>query len=127
MTRKAAAKPRKRRPGAQKSALVAKRKRSACGRAEDLIDAMGAGKNQVYEALDDGKVEGAFRWGRVWFIPWTTINKLTGRSSAISATPSAPPVPAPATPEPPSAPTATVAMTSNGARSTTNKGEGHGN
>jgi hypothetical protein len=106
------------RPGARKPALTAKRRASAMMRADEFISGLGIGRNQGYEALEQGRVEGAFRWGRTWFIPRATYHKLTGGGSTASTTPPGPLAPALPAPEPHSKPSACAVRP---ARRTTHK------
>jgi excisionase family DNA binding protein len=43
---------------------------------EDLVQRLGIGRNQVYEALRQGQIRPAFRFGRRWVIPRATLTRM---------------------------------------------------
>jgi excisionase family DNA binding protein len=43
---------------------------------------LGIGRNQTYEALQQGKIKGAFRIGRRWLIPDAVIDRLMSGETA---------------------------------------------
>jgi hypothetical protein len=64
--------------------------RSRTRSAEELAEALGIGKNQMYEALTANKVEGAFRFNRKWIIPEVVFDRILnngGLTKILSPTP----------------------------------------
>ena len=55
----------------------AEKRKAAKGKsAQYLADVLGAGINQTYDALEAGKVRGAFRFGKRWIIPIPVIERI---------------------------------------------------
>jgi excisionase family DNA binding protein len=65
-----------------------KRAASAMGTVEDLAAALGIGRNQAYELVNEKKVL-ALRFGRRWLIPRVEIAKLVSGAGATVAAESA--------------------------------------
>jgi excisionase family DNA binding protein len=66
----------------RKKRIQAKRKASKMRTPEELMVVLGIGRNQTYEALQQGKIKGAFRIGRRWLIPDAVIDRLMSGETA---------------------------------------------
>jgi excisionase family DNA binding protein len=62
------AKQRSKRPEAAEKVMV--------NTAEEVAVMLRTGRNQLYEALQAGKIKGAFRFGRKWIIPAAVVDRL---------------------------------------------------
>jgi hypothetical protein len=54
------------------------------GGVEDLAAVLGAGRNQTYDLLDEGRVPGAFRLRWRWFIPKAVLAKIASGEVQIA-------------------------------------------
>jgi excisionase family DNA binding protein len=71
-----------RRPG-RREVVRARRAASAMATVEDLARALGIGRNQAYELVQQRKIA-AMRFGRRWLIPRATIAKLVSGEVTIT-------------------------------------------
>jgi excisionase family DNA binding protein len=70
----------------KRSKVLAKRAAADVMGVEDLAARLGIGRNQAYEAVQGGKIPGAFRIGRRWLIPRASYQKmLSGQTPSATA------------------------------------------
>jgi excisionase family DNA binding protein len=69
-----------RRPGRRK-VVLAKRSQSDMVTVEDVATRLGIGRNQAYEAVQQGKIP-ALRFGRRWLIPRAAFDRMLAGETA---------------------------------------------
>jgi excisionase family DNA binding protein len=65
--------------------VLAKRAAADVMTVSDVATRLGVGRNQAYEAVQAGKIPGAFRFGRRWLIPRLAFERMLGGETATTA------------------------------------------